>query len=49
MLVDLWLLLRWNLNPVPLKVLLSQVATLVMSTTYWLAVAALLTFIVKHL
>lgn len=49
MLVDLWLLLKWNFGQTPLENLLSQLTTLVLSTLYWVLVAALLTFVVSHL
>lgn len=49
MLVDLWLLLRWNFGQTPLERMLAQLTTLVLSTLYWIMVAALLTFVVSHL
>ena len=49
MLVQLWLLLRWDGEPMSLKVLLGQLTTLALSTLYWVLVAALLTLVVSHL
>lgn len=46
MLIDLWLLIRWEM---PNYRLLGQLTTLVLSTLYWVLVAALLTLVVSHL
>lgn len=53
-LVNLWLLLRWNLGAegevkTPRQVLISNVLTVVGSTVYWLIVAAILTIIISRL
>ena len=50
MLVQLWLLLQWDFEqPFLFKKLLGQLTTLVLSTLYWVLVAALLTLVVSHL
>ena len=53
-LVNLWLLLRWNLGAegqvkTPGQVLMSNVLTVVGSTIYWFVVAAIFTIIISRL
>jgi hypothetical protein len=48
-LLNLWLLLRWQFGQTPVERVVSHLATLALSTGYWLAVAALLTLIVSRL
>lgn len=48
-LLNLWLLLRWDFGQTPTARVVSQLTTLVLSTGYWLSVAAALTIIVSRL
>ena len=48
-LLNLWLLLRWEFGQTAVERVVSQLTTLVLSTAYWLLVAALLTVIVGKL
>ncbi len=48
-LLNLWLLLRWEFGQSTVERVVSQLTTLVLSTAYWLLVAALLTVIVSKL
>ena len=48
-LLNLWLLLRWEFGQTIVERVVSQLTTLVLSTAYWLLVAALLTVIVSKL
>ena len=47
-LMRLWLLLRWEFGESATERVLSQLLSLVLSTGYWLTVAAALTFIVSR-
>ena len=48
-LLRLWLLLRWEFGQTATERVMSQLLSLVMSTGYWLMVAAALTFIVSRI
>ncbi len=48
-LLNLWLLLRWDFGQSPVERVVSQLATLALSTAYWLLVAVALTLIVSRL
>ncbi len=48
-LMHLWLLLRWEFGQTATEKVLSQLVSLVLSTGYWLSVAAALTFIVSRI
>ena len=48
-LMRLWLILRWEFGQTATERVMSQLLSLVMSTGYWLTVAAALTFIVSRI
>ncbi len=48
-LMRLWLLLRWEFGETATERVMSQLVSLVLSTGYWLSVAAALTFIVSRI
>ncbi len=48
-LLRFWLLLRWEFGTTALERVFSQLLSLVLSTGYWLLVAAALTFIVSRI
>ena len=48
-LVNLWLLIRWGVNSNQPQTTSQAVLSLLVSTTYWLIVAAILTIIISRI
>ena len=48
-LMRLWLILRWEFGHTATERVMSQLLSLLISTGYWLTVAAALTFIVSRI